>query len=154
MSEYLPASAGDVGDTGDAGSIPGWGRSPGGGHGNPLRYACLENPMGRGAWWAAIHRVTKSWTQLKWLSTHTRLNITNSWTENKCYLFRCPLTSIMLRTTKVAAETLWSHTHLSQNLGFIFSWTSVSSSLRCVWYCLPFRVAERIKEKNSGWLDK
>ena len=42
----------DAGDTGDAGSIPGSGRSPGGRHGNPLQYSCLENPMDRGAWWA------------------------------------------------------------------------------------------------------
>ena len=38
------------------------------GHGNPLQYSCLENPVDRGAWWAAVHRVTQSWTQLKWLS--------------------------------------------------------------------------------------
>ena len=49
----------------DMGSIPGLGRSPGGGHGNPLRYPCLENPMDRGTWWATVHGVTKSWTQLK-----------------------------------------------------------------------------------------
>ena len=42
--------------------IPGLGRSPGGGHGNPLHYSCLENPMDRGAWWATVHGVTKSWT--------------------------------------------------------------------------------------------
>ena len=42
--------------TGDSGSIPRLGRSPGGGHGNPLRYSCLENPTGRGAWWATVHR--------------------------------------------------------------------------------------------------
>ena len=46
------------------------GRSPGGGHGNPLRYSCLENPMDRGAWWAAVHGVTKSRTWLKRLSMH------------------------------------------------------------------------------------
>ena len=56
-----PANAGDIRDTG---SIPGTGRSPGGGHGNPLYYSCLENPMDRGAWWAAVHRVTKSQTRL------------------------------------------------------------------------------------------
>ena len=43
-----------------AGSIPGSGRSPEGGHGNPLQYSCLENPMDRGAWWARVHRVTES----------------------------------------------------------------------------------------------
>ena len=55
----LPANAGDVRDVG---LIPGSGRSPGGGHGNPLQYSCLENPMDREAWWATVHRVTKSWT--------------------------------------------------------------------------------------------
>ena len=48
----------------DLGSIPGSGRSPGEGNGNPLQYCCLENPMDRGAWRAAVHGVTKSWAQL------------------------------------------------------------------------------------------
>ena len=48
----------------DAGSIPGSGRSPGGGHGNPLQYACLENLTDRGAWWATVHGVTKYQTGL------------------------------------------------------------------------------------------
>ena len=54
-----PANAGDVRDTS---SIPGLGRSPGGGHGHPLQYSCLENPMDRGAWQATFHKVTKSRT--------------------------------------------------------------------------------------------
>ena len=45
-------------------SVPGWGRSPGEGNGNPLQYSCLENPMDRGAWQATVHGVAKSWTQL------------------------------------------------------------------------------------------
>ena len=49
-------------DAGDPGSIPGSGRSPRGGHGNPLQYSCLENPMDRGAWRAIVHEVTKSQT--------------------------------------------------------------------------------------------
>ena len=52
------------GDSGDTGSIPGSGRSPGEGHGNPLQHSFLGNPMDRGAWWATVCRVTKSWTQL------------------------------------------------------------------------------------------
>ena len=55
---------------GDTDSIPGSGRSPGGGQGNPFQDSFLENPMDRGAWWAMVHGVTKSWTQLKRLSTH------------------------------------------------------------------------------------
>ena len=53
----LPA---DAGDSRDAGSIPESGRSPGGGNGNPLQYSCLENTIDRGAWWAAVHGVTKT----------------------------------------------------------------------------------------------
>ena len=56
-----PANAGD---TRDVGSIPGSGRAPGGGSGNLLQYSCLGNPMDRGAWWATVHRVTKSQTRL------------------------------------------------------------------------------------------
>ena len=51
-------------NAGDPGSIPGSGRSPGEGNGNPLQHCCLENPMDGGAWWATIHGVAKSWTQL------------------------------------------------------------------------------------------
>ena len=45
--------------------IPGLGRAPGEGNGNPVQYSCLENSMDRGAWWATVHDVAKSWTQLK-----------------------------------------------------------------------------------------
>ena len=57
----LPANAGDTGDTG---LIPGSGRSPGEGNGNPLQYSCLGNCMDRGTWWAIVHGVTKSQTRL------------------------------------------------------------------------------------------
>ena len=57
-------SACSAGDTGDRGSIPGLGRSPGEENWNPVQYSCLENPVDRGAWWAAVHRVTKSQTRL------------------------------------------------------------------------------------------
>ena len=51
-------------NVGDPGAIPGSGRSPAEGNGNPLQYSCLENPMDRGTWWATIHGVAKSWTRL------------------------------------------------------------------------------------------
>ena len=54
----LPANAEDARDVG---LIPGWGRSPRGGNGNPFQYSCLENSMNRGAWWATVHGVAKSW---------------------------------------------------------------------------------------------
>ena len=63
-------SACTAGDAGDMGSIPGSGRSPGGGHGNPLQSSCLKSPTDGGAWWDTVHGVTKSWT---WLSTRTQV---------------------------------------------------------------------------------
>ena len=68
-SIYVGFSGGSDGkkstyNAGDLGLIPGSGRSSGEGSGNPLQYSCLENPMDRGAWWAVVHGVTKSQTQL------------------------------------------------------------------------------------------
>ena len=65
-----PASAGDLRDTG---SIPGLGRFPGGGNGNPLQYSCLKNSMDRETWWVTVHRVTKSRTRLRQFNTHEQL---------------------------------------------------------------------------------
>ena len=62
-------------NAGDPGSIPGSGRSPGEGNGNPLQYSCLENPMDRGAWRATVHRITKSQTQRLSTHTHTRMSV-------------------------------------------------------------------------------
>ena len=59
-------------ETWDVGSIPGLRRVPGGGHGNPLQYSFLENPMDRGAWWATVHGVTESRTCLEGLSAHAQ----------------------------------------------------------------------------------
>ena len=68
VAKSQPANAGDVRDEG---SIPELGRSPGGGHGNPVQCSCLENPMDRGAWWATVRGVAESWTRLSDLSQHT-----------------------------------------------------------------------------------
>ena len=86
------ASAGDIRDTG---SIPGSGKSTGGGHGNPLQYSCLENPMDRGAWWATAPGATKSPTQLKWLSTHVAC-IQLIFIEGKNYPFSTALKTNLL----------------------------------------------------------
>ena len=67
-----PANAGDVRDVG---LILGLERFPGGGHGSPLQFSCLESPMDRGAWKATVHGASKSQAQVKRLSTHTLLNI-------------------------------------------------------------------------------
>ena len=65
--------AANAGDKRNVGSISGLRRSPGGGHGNPLQYSCLENPVDRGAWHSIVYGVTKSWTRLKRLSMHPRI---------------------------------------------------------------------------------
>ena len=67
VAKNPPANAGDLRHLG---LIPRLGRFPGGGHGNPLPYSCLENPMDRGAWRAMVHGVTKSGAQLKVLAQH------------------------------------------------------------------------------------
>ena len=81
QAKKLPTIAGDIRELG---SVPGLGRSPGQGHGNPHQYSCLENPMDRGIWWTTVHRVTKSRIQLKGLSTHM----------HRCYPYsyeNCPI---------------------------------------------------------------
>ena len=64
LPQWLSGKESDC-NAGDMDSIPGLGRSPEGGHSNPLQYSCLENPMDRGAWRAIVHRVTKSWIWLE-----------------------------------------------------------------------------------------
>ena len=84
-----PANARDVRDTG---LIPGLGRSPGGGHSNPLQYSCLENLMDREAWWATVRRVPKSRTQLKRLSTHAHM----AWCRNHALFFSSYTSTIFI----------------------------------------------------------
>ena len=67
MVKSLSANAGDAGDVG---SIPGLGRTPGGGNGNPLLYSCLENSIHSGSWWATVHGVLKSQTRLSNRAQH------------------------------------------------------------------------------------
>ena len=82
MVKNPPASAGDIGDSG---LIPGWGRSPGLGNGNPFQYSCLENSMDKGVWWATVHGVAKSWMTQR-LSTQNF--ISGVWCECQ---HACPL---------------------------------------------------------------
>ena len=78
MVKNSPANAGD------AGSIPGLGRSPGEGNGNPLQYSYLGNPMDRGAWWATVHGVAKESD----LTSRLTITITNGFVE---FLVNCKL---------------------------------------------------------------
>ena len=91
----LPVNAGEIRDVG---SIPGLGRSPGGGHGNPLQYSCLENPMERRIWQGTVHSVQKSQTQLKQLSTHRLVHIPYTY-----------LLSSVQFSHSVVSDSLWPH---------------------------------------------
>ena len=88
MVKNLPA---DTGDAKDIGLISGLGRFPGGGHGNPLQCSCMENAMGRGAWWVIVHRVAKSLTCLKGLSTHAY-----TYTHIHAYAYTWVITHILV----------------------------------------------------------
>ena len=83
MLKNSPASAGDARDRG---SIPGFGRSPGVGNGNAYQHSCLENPVDRGAWVAAVRGVAESWTRL---STHTHTH-THTHVPSVCKMLRGP----------------------------------------------------------------
>ena len=65
MTLVVKNSPGNAGNVRDADSIPGSGRSPGGGNGTPLQYSCLEDSMGRGAWQTIVHKVTRSQMRLR-----------------------------------------------------------------------------------------
>ena len=82
---------------GDLGSIPGWGRFPGEGNGNPLQYSCLENPMDRGAWLAAVYRVAQSQTRLKRLSSRSSsVSFAITWMDLETVILSQTKTNMML----------------------------------------------------------
>ena len=130
MVKNPPASAGDVG------LIPGWGRSPGGGHGNPLQYSCLENPTDRGAWCATVHGVAKSQT---WLSDWT--TITNLREVTDCHNFSICKAGMQNGACPVEPHCRWheiihgKHSEscltCSQLIQFPFRWLSVKLKWLC-----------------------
>ena len=77
----------NAGDIRDTSSVPGLGRSPGGRHGNPLQYSCLENPMDRAVWWATVHGVTQSQTRLKQLKMHLVCILSQMYVDRKSRTF-------------------------------------------------------------------
>ena len=82
-------------NAGDVGSIPGSGRSCGEGHGNPLQYSCLGNPMDRGVWQTTVHEAAKSQTWFKWLSTHMPREYS---CQNNMYVDTCVYVYVKLVT--------------------------------------------------------
>ena len=116
MVKNLPANAGDLRGVG---SIPGWGRSPGEGHGNPLKYSCLENPMDREAWQTVVYGSAQSWTRRRRLvkarprfnkqswrggERHQNLLIRLVWSHRKGIVLIDPVPA--RRTLKVYTEAL------------------------------------------------
>ena len=155
MVKSPPANAGDIRDMG---STPGLGRSSGGGHSNPLQYSCLENPMDRGDF--AVHRVAKSWTWLKWLSTctHTLCKQDVPFISEQIWsqLFNC------LRNLEALRESHMSHSHPPKHtlipthrMLYIISHKSPTlmpicgPQVRGVW---EVRVLERAKDDDSRLL--
>ena len=115
------ASAGDARNTR---SIPESGRSPGGGHGKPLQYSCLENPMDNGSWQATVHGVTKSQTWLKLLSMHCQrfsvfwpckcLSLSSSYLARAQWISCCCVVWLdsWVWVAVSAGWLLWTHTKL------------------------------------------
>ena len=119
VAKNLPPNAGDARDSG---SIPGSGRSPGVGNGNPLQYSCLENSLNRGAWLATVHGVTKSQT---WLS---------NWTTNGC-----------LSTHVWGQLGLWGHDYVST----LSSWAALAELWFYSLYALGMRRGELSKKQRE-----
>ena len=94
-----PANAGDIKE---AGLIPGSGRSPGEGNGNPLQYFSLENPMDRGAWQGIVHRVAESRTWLKWLGRYAgpTISFISKAEYRRCFKY-CPCSSLTQQVNTV-----------------------------------------------------
>ena len=115
----------NAGDTREVGSIPRLGRSAGEGSGNPLQYSCLENPMDRRAWWATVHGITKSWTQLsECVHTHTHIHTSIS---VDCYATN--LTDAAMKIHFPVPVFYCFFLCVFAGLTFIFKWNSTCVNL-------------------------
>ena len=149
------------------GSIPGSGRSPGEGNGNPLQYSCLENSMDRGNWWATVHRVTKSWTQLSNLAhaLHMRVKRVNPEFSSQERIF-FPISLILYLYEMIPVVVKKKRSDCSPpasllactcwNLQFLSSfWLSCSFSLNSYLPLLPFfgiNITPRRRTQHSSAL--
>ena len=107
-------------NVGDTGSVPGSGRSPGGGHSNPLQYSCLENPMDRGAWWATVHEVTESQTQM------------SDWAQAQaCFsqLMKFHLSEYSFPHFSYILKSIWNYKNCIPN-----TWPPINCAVSPVWW--------------------
>ena len=127
-------------NAGELGQISGLGRSPGGGHGNPLQYSCLEDPMDRGAWRATDHRVAKSRPRLKRLSTQAHSSTLNSPQHGYWCCRHSP--GCFLATRGVGAPSWWDIHMFSLGIhvcsGLSLGWPLGKGRDRAVWECHHF----------------
>ena len=115
----------------DSGLIPESGRSPGGRHGNPLQYSCLENPMDRGAWRATVHRVAKSQTWLRWFNTQTKAQILVN--LSKCH-------DVLDKSELIGLYLLSSNAIIWQNINSVKrkhqTENTLDSNYKCFYTCI------------------
>ena len=133
-------------NAGGMGSVPGLGRSSGGGNGNPLQYSCLENSMDKGAWQATVHRVTKSQTWLKRLSKHAYM----MHSDILCFIYSIILYSFLLKysqftiscSCRCTAQSfnfththtytyVYTHTHILFQILFLIGYYKILSMVLC-----------------------
>ena len=126
----------NVGDIRDVSSLPGSERFPGGGNGNLLQYSCLENPMDRGAWRAAVHGVTQSWTRLSDY-THTHMLLVSG--DHLSGSYCTELTSAYVHYFPTAAVML-----TTIHIYYLKFWRSEGFKSRCQQCCVPFRGSQRV----------
>ena len=118
-----PASAGGIRDRS---LISGSGRFPRGGHGSPLQYSCLENPMDRGAWWAVVHRFAQSGTRLKQLSTHAHRETILHWPQGGlacCDSWGCKESDMTERL--IWSDLIWSDLILTVKMRYFYYFHSM-----------------------------
>ena len=122
-------------NTGDQGSIPGLGRSPGERNGNPFQYSCLENPIDGGAWWSTIHGVTKSWTQLTDSTELTGGSSTFTFLRLFHTLFHSGCTNLQShqQSTRVPFSS-----YLHQHLSLVFLMMVILRNVRYISLWYPF----------------
>ena len=142
----------NTGDIRNTGLIPGLGKSPGKGNGNPLQYSCLGNPIDREAWWITVHGVTKSQTRLKRLSTHMQAAIQNH--NNSKYIYRLLVGGICFQWARynpslnfsLRHSPLWSISSI--RYFFLYNWTQLST-----WECPEQLVASANLSLWTVWVN-